>query len=228
MKSYREENYLKAIYQISQAEKEAIVTITEIAHVLDVKPPSVLEKLNILVRKGLVTYNKVDGAVLTKTGRELAINIVRRHRIWETYLFKQLKFSWSEVHEIAEQLEHVNSDKLIDKIYEVIGKPNFDPHGDPIPGKNGVIPKAFRRPIGESVKGCKCVVLGVGAHNDEFLEHLTSLGIRLNDKLTVEKLVEFDGSVLVRNKDKEQIYLSDKVAGNLFVSCLREGCECKK
>jgi DtxR family Mn-dependent transcriptional regulator len=108
MKSYREENYLKAIYQISQAEKEAVVTITEIAHVLDVKPPSVLEKLNILVKKGLITYNKVDGAVLTKAGKELAVNIVRRHRIWETYLFKQLKFSWSEVHEIAEQLEQIN------------------------------------------------------------------------------------------------------------------------
>ena len=113
MKTYREENYLKAIYQLSNHDKTKIVSATEIAICLEIKPPTVLEKLAILVKKGYVTYNKFDGAKLSQTGKEIAINIVRRHRIWETYLYKQLKFSWSEVHEIAEQLEHVNSDKLL-------------------------------------------------------------------------------------------------------------------
>lgn len=228
MKAFREENYLKAIYQISSAEPKGIVTITEIANTLGVKPPSVLEKLAILVKKGLITYNKVQGARLTKNGKEVAVNIVRKHRIWETYLYKQLKFSWSEIHEIAEQLEHVDSEKLIDRIYEVIGKPDFDPHGDPIPGRNGKMPVFTRRPLSNSHKGCKCMVLGVGIHHDEFLDHLTALGIKLNDVLVVEDIKAFDGTMVVKTKAKKQIFLSDKVARNLFVSCVKENCDCKR
>ena len=175
MNTHREENYLKAIYQLS--DKEGAAFITDLAHWLALKPPTVLEGLKTLTTKGFIKYNKTDGAKLTKKGFDVAVNIVRRHRIWETYLYKQLNFSWSEVHEIAEQLEHVNSDKLIDKIYSNLGNPEFDPHGDPIPNKQGVLPKSDRRPLSKSVKGCKCVVLGVTKDNEMFLNYLTDLKI---------------------------------------------------
>jgi len=227
MKTYREENYLKAIYQLANDDKNKTVSATEIANWLEVKPPTVLEKLAILVKKEYISYNKYDGAKLSHTGKEIALNIVRRHRIWETYLYKELKFSWSEVHEIAEQLEHVNSDKLIDKIYDVIGRPDFDPHGDPIPNKQGKLPKSNRRPLAKSIKGCRCVVLGVSEHSEVFLNYLTELKIGLNDKLTVEQINTYDDSLKLSTKHKEHILMSAKAAQQILVQCLKPNCACK-
>ena len=226
--SFKEENYLKVIYQLSVLDKTSVVGATEIARWLALKPPTVLEKLHALSAKGLVKYNKSEGAKLTKKGFEIAINIVRRHRIWETYLFRQLNFSWSEVHEIAEQLEHVNSDKLIDKIYTILGNPEFDPHGDPIPNKQGVLPKSERRPLSKSVKGCKCVVLGVTEDNEAFLNYLTDLKIGLNDRLVVEQIISYDESIKIINKHKEVILISAKAADQLLVACTKNGCACKQ
>ncbi|MDF2448374.1 MAG: metal-dependent transcriptional regulator [Bacteroidota bacterium] len=227
MKTYREENYLKAIYQLASHDKTRTVSPTDIAHWLELKPPTVLEKLGILVKKGLVTYNKFDGAKLSPKGNEVALNIVRRHRIWETYLYKQLKFSWSEVHEIAEQLEHVNSEKLIDRIYDVIGRPDFDPHGDPIPNKQGKLPKSDRRPLSESIKGCKCVVLGVSEHSELFLNYLTELNIRLNDKLVVEQINSYDDTLKLSSKNNETVLMSSKAAQQIQVQCVKPNCACK-
>ena len=227
MNSFKEENYLKAIYQLSVIDKESIVSATDIANWLALKPPTVLEKLSALSAKGFIKYNKTDGAKLTKKGFEIAINIVRRHRIWETYLYKQLNFRWSEVHEIAEQLEHVNSDILIDKIYEILGHPEFDPHGDPIPNKQGVLPQSDRRPLSKSVKGCKCLVLGVSKDNEVFLNYLTDLNIGLNDKLLVEQIISFDGSIKLINKQKDVIIISAKAAEQLLVRCLKPNCGCR-
>lgn len=227
MKTYREENYLKAIYQLSDIDKHKQVSPTDIANWLELKPPTVLEKLAILVKKGYITYNKFDGAKLTSTGKEIALNIVRRHRIWETYLYKELKFSWSEVHEIAEQLEHVHSEKLIDKIYDVIGKPDFDPHGDPIPNKLGKFPKSDRRPLADSIKGCKCVVLGVSEHSEVFLNYLTQLKIELNDKLIIEQINEYDSSLKLGTKNKAHILMSAKAAQQILVQCIKPNCACK-
>ena len=227
MKTYREENYLKAIYQLSNHDKTKIVSATEIAICLEIKPPTVLEKLAILVKKGYVTYNKFDGAKLSQTGKEIAINIVRRHRIWESYLYKQLKFSWSEVHEIAEQLEHVNSDKLIDRIYDVIGNPDFDPHGDPIPNKQGKLPKSDRRPLSQSVKGCRCIILGVSEHSEVFLNYLTELKIGLNDKITVEQINAYDDSLKLLTKNKELVLITSKAAKQILVNCIKPNCDCK-
>lgn len=227
MKTYREENYLKAVYQLANHDKNKTVSPTDIANWLEVKPPTVLEKLAILVKKGYVTYNKFDGAKLTPTGKEIALNIVRRHRIWETYLYKELKFSWSEVHEIAEQLEHINSDKLINRIYDVIGNPDFDPHGDPIPNKQGKLPKSDRRPLAQSIKGCKCVVLGVSEHSEVFLNYLTELKIGLNDKLVVEQINAYDDSLKLSTKSKEHILMSAKAAQQILVQCIKPNCACK-
>lgn len=227
MNSFTEENYLKAIYQLSTINKDTIVSATDIANWLILKPPTVLERLNALTIKGLIKYNKTDGAKLTKAGFAIAINVVRRHRIWETYLYKQLKFSWSEVHEIAEQLEHVNSDKLIDKIYDILGSPEFDPHGDPIPDKQGVLPTSDRRPLSKSIKGCKCVVLGVSEYSEAFLNYLTDLKVALNDKLLVEEIIAYDETIKVVNKHKEMVLISAKAAERLLVACIKPNCGCK-
>ena len=228
MNSFKEENYLKAIYQLSITDKEKRVSITSLATWLALKTPTVFERLNSLASKGLIKYSRIEGAILTKKGYEIAVNIVRRHRIWETYLYKQLNFSWSEVHEIAEQLEHVDSDKLIDKIYSILGSPEFDPHGDPIPNKQGVLPKSDRRPLSKSVKGCKCVVLGVSRDNEAFLNYLNNLNIGLNDKLQVEEIISFDETIRVINKQKKSILISAKAAEQLWVACLKPNCGCKK
>ena len=119
MQSFKEENYLKAIYQLKIGDQKEVVTITDISVQLGLKTPTVLEKIKSMAIKKLISYDKICGVQLTKNGFDVAVNIVRRHRIWETYLYKELKFSWSEVHEIAEQLEHVNSAKLIEKIYAI-------------------------------------------------------------------------------------------------------------
>jgi len=227
MKSFVEENYLKAIYELNNIDKTKNVTATDIAHWLALKPPTVLEKLALLSAKNLISYNKTDGAKLTKKGFESAINIIRRHRIWETYLYKELKFSWSEVHEIAEQLEHVNSDKLIDKIYNNLGNPEFDPHGDPIPNKQGVLPKSNRRPLSKSKKGCRCHVLGVIDHSDVFLNYLSELHISLNDKLQVIQIIAYDETIKLIDKHKNTLLISAKAASKILVLCLKPNCECK-
>jgi DtxR family transcriptional regulator, Mn-dependent transcriptional regulator len=222
-----DEKYLKAIYQISLSEKLSKATLSELAYYLDLKPPTVLERLRILQEEKLLTYRKSSGIHLTRAGQRLALNVIRRHRIWETFLHKVCKFGWSEVHELAEQLQNVNSEKLIDRIYTLSGEPKFDPHGDPIPDKEGVLPMSERRPLLNSIEGCKCVVLGVDEDSPEFLNYLTELRIGLNEKLSVEKIFPFDGSVKVRFKNNEVAVLSPKVAEKILVTCLKPGCLCK-
>lgn len=222
-----DEKYLRAIYQISRSEHTDKATISELAYYLDLKPPTVLERLKILQQEKLITYKKASGIQLTKTGQKEALHVIRKHRIWETFLHKVCKFSWSEVHELAEQLQNVNSEKLIDRIYALSGEPEFDPHGDPIPDKAGKLPASERRPLLHSVEGCRCIVLGVNEDSTDFLNYLTDLKIGLNDKLTVEKLFAFDGSVKVRYKNSETAVLSSKVAEKIHVTCRKPGCLCK-
>jgi len=222
-----DEKYLKAIYSISLTENKSKATISELAYYLDLKPPTVLERLKILQEEKLITYKKTNGILLTKSGHKEALNVIRKHRIWETFLHKVCKFGWNEVHELAEQLQNVNSEKLIDRIYTLSGEPQFDPHGDPIPDKTGKIPLRQRRPLLKSIEGCRCTILGVDEDSTDFLNYLTDLKIGLNDKLIVEKVFAFDGSVKVRYKQNEQAVLSSKVAEKILVTCTRVGCGCK-
>lgn len=223
-----DEKYLRAIYQISLSEHANKATISELAYYLDLKPPTVLERLKILQQGKFITYKKNTGIHLTRTGQKEALNVIRKHRIWETFLHKVCKFSWSEVHELAEQLQNVNSDKLIDRLYTLSGEPKFDPHGDPIPDKAGVLPTSDRRPLLNSVEGCKCVVLGVNEDSNDFLNYLTELKIGLNDKLTVEKIFAFDGSIKIKYKNTQTAVLSSKVAEKIQVTCTKPNCLCKQ
>jgi DtxR family transcriptional regulator, Mn-dependent transcriptional regulator len=222
-----DEKYLKAIYQISLSEHPGKSSISELAYYLDLKPPTVLERLKILQDEKLITYKKEKGIHLTKNGQKEAMNVIRKHRIWETFLHKICKFGWSEVHELAEQLQNVNSEKLIDRIYTLSGSPKFDPHGDPIPDKAGILPEMKRRPLLNSIEGCRCIVLGVNEDSPEFLNFLTDIHIGLNDKLTVEKVFTFDGSIKVKFKNTETAVLSPKVSEKIMVTCIRNNCPCK-
>jgi DtxR family transcriptional regulator, Mn-dependent transcriptional regulator len=219
--------YLKAIYQISLAESGNKATISELSYYLDLKPPTVLERLKTLQKEKFITYKKTTGIHLTRSGQKEAMAVIRKHRIWETFLHKICKFGWSEVHELAEQLQNVHSEKLIDRIYLLSGEPKFDPHGDPIPDKAGVLPSSERRPLLESVEGCKCIVLGVNEDSTDFLNYLTDLKIGLNDRLNVEKIFLFDGSVKVKYKNSETAVLSSKVAEKILVTCIKPNCLCK-
>lgn len=227
MNNITDDNYLKAIYHIRYSEKEKIVTPTMVANELLIKSPSVLEKLKGLTQKNYVTYTKTNGIVLTKLGKDLAVNVVRRHRIWETYLNKHLGFSWGEVHEVAEDLEHVRNEKLIDKIYEILGHPEFDPHGDPIPNKQGVFPKSDRRSLSESVLGCKLIIVGVNEHSDSFLKYLSEINLNLNTKFTVTNVIEFDRSIQLKNKKNEIIQISKLIADKIMTRCEKLICKCK-
>jgi len=219
--------YLRAIYQLSHSQKADKVSLSELAYYLDLKLPTVLERVKILQKGKWLTYKKENGIELTKAGEREALSVVRKHRIWETFLHKVCKFSWSEVHELAEQLQNVNSETLIDRIYNLSGNPKFDPHGDPIPDKSGKLPVSERRPLLNSVNGCKCIVLGVNEDSHEFLNYLTDLKIGLNEKLNVEKVFEFDGSLKVRYRNNESVILSPKVAEKIQVTCVRPNCSCK-
>lgn len=223
-----DEKYLRAIYQISHSENKNKASLSDLAYYMGLKPPTVLERLRILQEAKLITYDKSKGISLSKTGEREALNVVRKHRIWETFLHKVCKFNWSEVHELAEQLQSVDSGKLIERIYQLSGEPQFDPHGDPIPTKEGVVPVSERRPLLQSVEGCRCTVMGVNEDSADFLNYLSELNIGLNDKLIVEKIFTFDGSLKVKCKNSEIALLSSKVAEKIMVSCSKPGCLCLK
>ena len=222
-----DEKYLRAIYQVSHSDDNDKVSLSELAYYMDLKPPTVLERIRVLQNEKWITYKKELGIELTRAGEKEALNVVRKHRIWETFLHKVCKFSWSEVHELAEQLQNVNSEKLIDRIYDLSGAPKFDPHGDPIPDKSGKLPISERRSLLNSVDGCKCIVLGVNEDSTEFLNYLTDLKIGLNEKLSVEKVFGFDGSLKIKYKNNESVILSPKVAEKILVTCTKNGCGCK-
>ncbi|MDI1355535.1 MAG: metal-dependent transcriptional regulator [bacterium] len=223
-----DEKYLRAIYHISLSEKHVKASLSELAYYMDLKPPTVFERLKILGDEKLIIYNKNKGIRLTKVGQKEALNVIRKHRIWETFLHKVCKFSWSEVHELAEKLQNINSEKLMDRIFVLSGEPKFDPHGDPIPDKWGVLPLTERRPLLNSVEGCKCIVLGVNEDGPDFLNYLTDLKIGLNEKLSVEKIFPFDGSLKVRFRQGEMAVLSPKVAEQIMVSCMKANCLCRQ
>lgn len=222
-----DEKYLRAIYAVGRAEKKQKVSLSDLAYYLDLKPPTVLERLHVLQKEKFISYTKTEGVVLTKSGEKEALNVIRKHRVWETFLHKVCKFGWNEVHEMAEQLQNVNSEKLIDRIYTLSGEPKFDPHGDPIPDKSGKLPVSVRRPLLNSIEGCRCLVLGVNEDSAEFLNYLTDLNIGLNEKLSVEKVFGYDGSLKIKYKNSESVILSPKVAEKILVTCTKHGCACK-
>ncbi|MBA6313621.1 metal-dependent transcriptional regulator [Cellulophaga sp. HaHa_2_95] len=215
--THSEEDYLKAIYHLGGTENETVST-NAIAEQMDTKPSSVTDMIRKLSEKGYVSYKKYQGVSLTDDGKEKALSIVRKHRLWEVFLVDKLDFSWDEVHEIAEQLEHIKSEKLIDSLDRHLNYPKFDPHGDPIPSKNGELMKTTKRLLNEVELKQTGICVGVKDSSAPFLKFLDKHGIALGDKITVLDKEDFDGSLQI-NINGRSILISHLIASNLYVKC---------
>ncbi|UGU17248.1 metal-dependent transcriptional regulator [Sinomicrobium kalidii] len=210
-----EENYLKAIYHLSRDAREAVST-NAISDVMETKASSVTDMVKKLSEKKLVKYKKYQGVTLTEEGRQYAVSVIRKHRLWEVFLLEKLNFSWDEVHDVAEQLEHIKSDKLIEELDVFLDYPTVDPHGDPIPDKHGNIQPSSKVLLSTLKQNEKGVCVGVKNSSKEFLRYLDKLKISLGDELTVMSKEPFDNSMLIRINDTK-INVSSLTATNLYV-----------
>lgn len=211
-----EENYLKAIYHLGKQGGSAVST-NAIAEKMHTKASSVTDMLKKLADKELVDYKKYQGVCLTKKGKIVAANVIRKHRLWEVFLVEKLKFSWDEVHDIAEQLEHIKSEKLINEIDAFLEFPSHDPHGDPIPDRHGNIVKNNSVNLLEIKIGDEGVLAHVKDSSDIFLKYLNKNNLALGDKIKVIDIEPFDSSIKIEVKAK-QIIISKNVAKNLFIN----------
>lgn len=215
MQSFTEENYLKVIYHL--AEKTNNVQTNAIAEQIQTKPASVTDMIKKLAEKGLVDYVKYQGVTLTEKGKHAAIDIVRKHRLWEVFLVDKLNFKWDEVHDVAEELEHIKSVDLIERLDEFLGFPKSDPHGDPIPDKNGRFTKTQFIKLIELNINDSGTITGVSQHSSAFLKHLEKLGLTLGKKIQITDVTDFDGSVEIV-VDNKQINISREVAKHILIS----------
>lgn len=213
--TFSEENYLKTIYHlISSSDKE--VSTNAIAEMMETKASSVTDMLKKLAEKDLVNYVKYQGVSLTENGLLAAKMIVRKHRLWEVFLVEKLDFSWDEVHDIAEQLEHIKSEKLINKLDDFLGNPTEDPHGDPIPDAQGMIIKIEKKLLSELEQNQIGICVGVKDSSTEFLKYLDKNEIALGSKIEILLKEDFDLSLKIKVQDHE-FSISNKIASNLFV-----------
>lgn len=214
MASEQIENYLKNIYKIQTSEGK--VTTSSLSEKLQISPASVSEMIKKLADEGSLTHTPYKGVELTESGKRIALKIVRKHRLWEMFLVEVLHFGWDEIDEEAEKFEHIMSEKMEDKIDEVLGSPSVDPHGDPIPSKSGTI-KALRSfPLGGVEEGTSVRVVRVNDANPELLQYASSIGLTLNKKVTVRQRMKFDNSLVVKVGTKE-ITISATLGDNVFV-----------
>ena len=210
-----EENYLKVIYHLSLVSPKGVNT-NAIAGMLDTKASSVTDMLKKLADKDLVAYKKYQGVTLTENGTLTAKMIVRKHRLWEVFLVDKLSFSWDEVHEIAEELEHIKSEKLINKLDSFLNYPAFDPHGDPIPNQKGEITKLQKQLLSEVDLNVAYKCVGVKDSSPEFLQYLDKHQIALGSTFKVIEKESFDDTLLVEINNNK-ITISNKIASNLYV-----------
>jgi len=216
MISHAEENYLKAIFKISEKEAKAAST-NAIASEMQTTAASVTDMLKRLAEKNLIVYEKYRGVELSKEGNQVATALIRKHRLWEVFLVEKLGFAWDEVHDMAEQLEHVQGNDLVGRLDTFLGHPKFDPHGDPIPDAEGRW--AFRpQSLLSTLKpGDRGVVTGVEDHTPTFLQYLDQLGLTLGAGLELLERFPYDQSVRIRTEDGRELTLSEKVGQNLYV-----------
>ena len=213
--STSEENYLKAIYHLQR--QEETVTTNELAHELKTKPASVTDMMKKLKAKKLLHYEPYQGFRLSPEGNRVALGIIRRHRLWEFFLAEKLKFTWDEVHEVAEQLEHVSNKKLIDKLDEYLGFPRVDPHGDPIPDANGKIELTRKVKLTELPLNHAAQVCSVSDHSSEILELLEHKKIAIGTKLEIKKRFDFDESLEIKIGKQTATNISKQLAENIYV-----------
>lgn len=215
MGSLTEENYLKSIFALSEASGE--VFVSELAGKLGVKLPTVNSMVKKLSIRKLVNYVPYKGIKLTEKGRKEALSIIRKHRLSELFLVRVMGLGWEEVHDIAEQLEHVKSDRFYDRIDEMLSYPKNDPHGEPIPDSKGRLPARKRTPLHEANEGKQAIIVAVSVDEKSFLDHLNAKGLQIGDMVTLKRREVFDGTItLVKNK--KEIILSHLVAEKIWVT----------
>jgi DtxR family Mn-dependent transcriptional regulator len=215
--SFTEENYLKAIYKLQEQTGESVAN-SDLAKALEVHSASVTDMLKKMAAKKLIIYEKSKGFKLTEKGRNVAISIIRKHRLWEVFLVEKLKFGWDEVHEIAEQLEHIQSEELINRLDQFLGNPKADPHGDPIPNSNGVFAKSKSRLLSEMKEDNQGKFTGVTDHSPAFLSYLDKIGLSLGDTIKIKSIEIFDHSYTLQLKGKNELTVSNKVANSLLIT----------
>lgn len=228
MLSFTEENYLKALVELTVFELESTeVGVNRLAAYLDVKPATVSDMVRKLKEKELIHYEKYGKLSLTDQGRFKGMMVIRRHRLWETFLSSKLDFSWDEVHELAEDLEHIHSEKLINRLDAFLDFPEFDPHGDAIPNKEGDIFLPFRKTLSEIEIGKKCRIVAVRDQVD-VLQYMDRIELRINDEVTVSHREEFDGLTTIAYAQQSCV-VSPKLTENIFVvcsDCAKAKCTC--
>ena len=214
---HSEENYLKTLYKLQDEQVKKVNNIA-LSKALDLNPATVLEMIRKLYIKKLVEILPDKTIRLTDKGKQKALQIIRKHRIWEVFLVDRLNYKWNEVHDLAEQLEHIQSERLIDRLDDYLGNPKSDPHGDPIPNANGVFAKSKSVLLSQTEKGMQGKFVGVTDHSPSFLTYLDKLGLSLGDTLHVKTIEDFDQSYTLQLKGKKQVIVSYKVANSLLVS----------
>jgi DtxR family Mn-dependent transcriptional regulator len=214
MNSQSEEDYLKALYHL-EMDFDSVST-NSIADYLDMKPSSVTDMLKKLAEKKFIHYQKYKGTSLTKKGKLIALSIIRKHRLWETFLVEKLGFGWDQVHTIAEQLEHIKSEELIENLDNFLGNPKYDPHGDPIPNKDGEIEKMNQKLLVELKASQKGIITGVKKGTASLLNYLDKEKVKLGDSIKVIEILEFDGTYIVEI-NKRKLTFSEKICQNLLL-----------
>lgn len=217
MYSFTEENYLKAIFKLSDG---GDVSTNALSEEMNTRAASVTDMIKKLSEKGLVDYEKYKGVTLSDKGREVAVAVVRKHRLWEVFLYDKLEFGWEEVHEMAEQLEHIQSDALIDRLDAFLKFPKYDPHGDPIPDKQGKFAKNNFIELAKAQANQSYVLTGVSDHSPAFLKMLEKWGLGIGSELIVNDINEFDGSLELLIKGGNSIFLGQKSCAHILVKSI--------
>ncbi|MCX6311737.1 MAG: metal-dependent transcriptional regulator [Bacteroidetes bacterium] len=216
MQTHSEENYLKAIWKLVEHSGENVNT-NAIAALVHTRAASVTDMMKKLSDKKLISYQPYKGVSLTAKGERVAIEVVRKHRLWEVFLVEQLGYKWDEVHDIAEQLEHIRSSTLTEKLDKFLGFPKVDPHGDLIPDKSGKISKQQQIPLAQLESGNKAIMTGVADHSTLFLRFLDKHKIHLGDTIETKEKTTYDSSMEISVNRKKNIHISNEVAKNILV-----------
>ena len=212
--SQTEENYLKAMFHLTFEKSEA--GTNELASHLNVKPATANDMLKKLKEKKLIAYEKYGKITLITFGKKQAVQIIRKHRLWETFLYEKLNFTWDEVHDVAEQLEHINSPKLIEQLEMFLGYPEFDPHGDAIPNAKGELKSQPRKTLSQVPVGKTCKLVAVKDNSASFLQYVVKVGLGLSSKIKVVSRQNFDGTMEIEVNGLKSV-VSQKFAENIYV-----------
>jgi DtxR family Mn-dependent transcriptional regulator len=215
MHTFTEENYLKSIYHLLEQAEQA--TTNDIAAALNTRAASVTDMLKRLAEKKLINYARYQGVSLTPAGQTIALGIIRKHRLWEHFLVEKLRFKWDEVHDMAEELEHISSTELINRLDEFMGHPKFDPHGDPIPDTNGQINCKPLHPALTLCQNQSGIIAGVSNHSATFLQYLEKIQLTIGKEIRITEITEYDLCLEVPSENK-QLNISREVAKNLLIA----------